>query len=322
MKKYLDPATEQALDWLVQFSADKHNPSLQSRFEQWRTASHSNQEAWLRVSSRLDGMFANIRELDSRAPGQAGEVRRTLLQTPQRRRLLGKFLGLAGIVAGAGILIERSQPFESWFADVHTATGERRVIGLADGSSLILNARSAADILIDDDYRRIRLRRGALIAEVAADPGRPFIVETRFGSVRALGTRFMVREDAHSAYVNVLEHAVSVRNSGGAMIDVSAGQGVLFDQASIGILQANQDDQAAWCDGWITLQDAPLLTLVEALRPYLKAYLRISDKAAQIRVQGVFSLDQPWRTLAALQETHADLEVRHLGDVLIVIEHR
>jgi transmembrane sensor len=322
MKKYLDPATEQALDWLVQFSADKYNPALHTRFEQWRAASHSNEEAWLRVSSRLDGMFANIRELDSRAPGQAGEVRRTLLQTPQRRRLLGKFLGLAGVVAGAGILTERFQPLGTLFADVRTATGERRVVALADGSRLILNARSAADIRIDDDLRCIRLRRGALIAEVAADPGRPFIVETQFGSVRALGTRFMVREDAHSAYVNVLEHAVSVRNAGGAMIDVAEGQGVVFDQASIGVLQANQDDQAAWRDGWITLQDAPLLTLVEAVRPYLKAYLRISDKAAQTRVQGVFSLDQPLRTLAALQETHADLDVRQIGDILILIEHR
>ena len=43
-------------------------------------------------------------------------------------------------------------------ADVRTGTGERRTVTLADGSELLLNAQSAADIQFDPQRRLVRLQ--------------------------------------------------------------------------------------------------------------------------------------------------------------------
>ena len=49
--------------------------------------------------------------------------------------------------------------------------------------------------------------------------------------------------------------------------------------------------------------DEPLEQVVEALRPYQRGFIRIAPQVRHLRVQGVFPLDDPARTLAALAET-------------------
>jgi transmembrane sensor len=339
--KELDAATEQALDWMIRLSAVQAParsadpapkfPALphsaleqeRERFRQWCAASSANEAAWRNVSGRFDGMFANIREFDARLPGQAVEARQTLLQPP-RRRWIGKVLGLSAATVGAGIYVDRSQPLFALGADLHTATAQRASFALPDGSNLKLNARSAVDLAFDGNFRRVHLRQGALIARVAADAARPFIVETEHGTVRALGSRFMVRVDRHSSFVAVLKHAVAVRAADdglNAASELSQGEGVDFDRKGVSALQQNQSGQAAWGQGWVELLDAPLPLLVDSLRSYYPGHIHVSDAARKVRVQGVFSLDQPLRTLTALQETLA-VDVRHFGQFLVTIDCR
>jgi ferric-dicitrate binding protein FerR (iron transport regulator) len=127
-------------------------------------------------------------------------------------------------------------------ADHRTATGQRSDHRLADGSLLHLNTASAADVRFDAAQRRIVLQAGEILIHTAPDsvrPPRPFVVQTEHGTIRALGTRFVVqRESGRQTRVSVLEHAVEIRPAlGNAALRLDAGQSVRFSAHAAGPIQ-------------------------------------------------------------------------------------
>ncbi|MNT72156.1 fec operon regulator FecR [compost metagenome] len=61
--------------------------------------------------------------------------------------------------------------------------------------------------------------------------------------------------------------------------------------------------------------------MIDALRPYRRGLLRISPEVRQLRVQGVFPLDDSDRALTALEETLA-VRVERYGPWLTLIGPR
>lgn len=102
-------------------------------------------------------------------------------------------------------------PYRPMLAQQRTGLRERRSLQLDDGSHLQLNADTALDIRFDAKQRLIQLYRGEILIDTDRDPARrPFIVDTGEGRVRALGTRFSVRQLAGRTRVGVLQAAVQV----------------------------------------------------------------------------------------------------------------
>lgn len=92
-----------------------------------------------------------------------------------------------------------------------TSIRERRSLRLDDGSQLALNADTALDIRSDSKQRLIQVYRGEMLVNTAQDSTqRPFIVQIGEGRVRALGTRFSVRQLTEQTHVGVLQAAVEV----------------------------------------------------------------------------------------------------------------
>jgi transmembrane sensor len=73
-----------------------------------------------------------------------------------------------------------------------TAPGQQRVITLADGSHVTLNTRTTLEARMGRARRELRLLSGEAFFDVAKDESRPFVVETRLGTARVVGTRFDV----------------------------------------------------------------------------------------------------------------------------------
>ncbi|MGK9563911.1 FecR domain-containing protein, partial [Salmonella enterica subsp. enterica] len=86
--------------------------------------------------------------------------------------------------------------------------GEQRQLRLADGTLLNLNTHSAVDVQFDDSTRRIVLQEGEIMVETGHGDPRPFIVQTRDGSLLALGTRFMVKREDDGTRLSVLQSRV------------------------------------------------------------------------------------------------------------------
>jgi len=322
----MDTATEQAIDWLVRLDSGHTNEDDRDAFRHWLAQAEAHRQAWAAVQARLGkGMDAVVAPLRGGAPAAAAARQALLAPVPsaaRRRRVLRG--GLAALLAStaAGWITHRQTPLTTLAADLRTSTGQRSRHRLSDGSTLTLDARSAADIAYGSAARLVRLRAGALVASVAPLLGVPFIVQSAQGSVQALGTRFMVRqeEDGHTL-VHVMEHSVRITTLGGATHTVGEGASARFSAGGIAPLESFDMAPDAWADGLIVVRDQPLSDVIDALRPYLPGPIRVSPEAARLRVFGVFPLDRPQQVLQDLVDTHP-VTVRRWGAWLTLVDVR
>lgn len=302
-KLRLDPVSEQAIDWMVKLRAGTPDAALQTRFNAWLAMDPAHLQAWTQLQDRLGASFNTVRALDRRLPGQASEARQILLQPQGSRRDALRVIAGLGLLGGSLWLCARSPLGDSLLADLSTGRGQRQAFDLADGSRLNLNASSAVDLRFDDQQRLVVLRHGELVIQVAPDPQRPLRVRTAQGQVQALGTRFLVAQEQDVTRVVVLQHSVQLRLPDGTTRDLQEGQSALLATGRITPTAGDQRGRADWLVGRLNVLDEPLEQVVEALRPYQRGFIRIAPQVRHLRVQGVFPLDDPARTLAALAET-------------------
>ena len=302
-KLRLDPVSEQAIDWMVKLRADTPDAALQTRFNAWLAMDPAHLQAWTQLQDRLGASFNTVLALDRRLPGQASEARQILLQPQGSRRDALRVIAGLGLLGGSLWLCARSPLGDSLLADLSTGRGQRQAFDLADGSRLNLNANSAVDLRFDDQQRLVVLRHGELVIQVAPDPQRPLRVRTAQGQVQALGTRFLVAQEQDVTRVVVLQHSVQLRLPDGTTRDLQEGQSALLATGRITPTAGDQRGRADWLVGRLNVLDEPLEQVVEALRPYQRGLIRIAPQVRHLRVQGVFPLDDPARTLAALAET-------------------
>jgi len=315
-----DRVLHAAVDWQVQLASGTASEADRQAFERWRAADARHQAAWRRVSGLLDSPLAVVRELGTRAPEQIHAAQQALLHT-RRRNLLRGVLAIGGIASGSALIADRITPLGQLTADLHTGTGERRRVALRDGSDVLLNARSAVDVAFDDSTRVLRLRAGALIATVAPDVRRPFLVQTMHGEARALGTRFLTTlRDDHTQVV-VLEHRVEIATRSGQRTTLQAGEGASFTTERISAMGGPVRQAAVWSDGMLAVEDSPLSEVVEDLRPYHRGFIRLSAAAARLRVFGVFPLSDTEQIWQALAHT-LPVRVQRYGGWMITIDVR
>ena len=292
-KTRLPPAVAEAIDWLALHRSGAMSAADRQRFQQWLSLDPDHAVAWQRLEQRLGMAFADM-------PPLARQVLST--ESASRRRLLRGALAVAGVGAG-GWWLQRLGLLPVPGSDLQTGLAERRPFTLEDGSLVVLNAQSRADVAFTARSRTLFLREGALSIQVAADPQRPLIVVTAFGEVRALGTRFTVNLRDQAADVWVQESRVQLLAPNGARLELGSGQGAVLSSAGIRALDPARAGEGTWEDGYLEVHDQPLSAVIEALRPYHRGLLRISPDAAALRVSGVFPLDESGQVLRTLQET-------------------
>lgn len=318
-----------AIDWQMRLREPGASASERERFDDWLASDPAHACAWRRVDGLLREPARQLRALYPPGTPQRQAIYRSLDATataagPRRKLLGGAAMLLAA--AGAGLLAHRSQPLGDLWADARSATGVARRIALPDGSTLHLNARSAADLMFDARQRRVRLRAGELLAQVVRDPAapRPFVVATRHGEARALGTRYLVREDDERSLLVVLEHSVALQTADGQQAVLPAGQAAWFGPRGIEPAGRNLAHRAGFADGVLDVRDEPLGEVIEALRPWRPGPIRISPAAARLRVFGVFPLAKPadsQRVLQVLVDT-LPISVTTWGPLLTLVDVR
>lgn len=83
----------------------------------------------------------------------------------------------------------------------------------------------------------------------------------------------------------------------GASMALPQAHTAAFDQERTWMLEGHA--QASWRQGMRSVRDARLDEVLEQLRAYQPGLIRVSPETAALRVFGVFSLDEPRRTLQA-----------------------
>lgn len=284
---------EAAATWYVQFQSEPPTAAQRQAWQHWVDSSPAHLAAWNQmeqVQRHLGGLPRDV-------------SRRALSSTQQRRQVLKLLL----IVAGTGYLgwnVQQHTPLGNVWADYRTKVGQRRKIELADGSQVHLNTGTAIDVLFDGEQRLIRLREGEILVRTGKlGDQRPFFVETHEGRIKALGTRFSVRQMSGSTRIGVLEDRVSVQPGDQPKHSqvLVAGEGVDFDSQGIGAVHPYRSSEAAWINGQLIVLDAPLGEVIAELGRYRTGILQCDERAARLRVSGTFRLDSTDAVLANLQ---------------------
>ena len=296
------PVSARVLDAAIawQLCLDCGNGSLdeQAEFTRWYEANEEHARAWQQL-----GM------LDHRFSTASLPARNALLNARnglhQRVRKLGS--GLASIVLVCGLALFAGinyWPIDYWMADQRTATGEQRELRLADGTVINLNTHSAVDIVFDASTRRIILQEGEIMVQTGHGDPRPFIVQTRDGSLRALGTRFLVKREDDGTRLSVLQSRVAAHPQDSADETLfSEGQQVLMHRDRLGQRVAVNAGADAWTRGMLVLDNVRLADMVRELNRYQRGHLAVDPHVADLRITGSFPLNNVQLALDALQPT-------------------
>ncbi|WP_321363323.1 FecR family protein [Pseudomonas extremaustralis] len=296
------PVSARVLDAAIawQLSLDSGDGDLVAReaFSQWLASDEEHARAWRQLGL-----------LDQRVSVASGPARAALLQSREgiRRRVrkLGSGLASIALVCGLALLAgERYVPIHYWLADQRTATGEQRTLTLADGTRINLNTHSAIDVRFDEQRRLIVLQEGEILVETGHNDARPFYVQTRDGSLRALGTRFIVKREADATRLSVLQSAVGAQPEALAQEQIfKAGEQVLMHSKGLGPLLAVPPGTDAWTRGMLVVDNARLADVVAELGRYRSGYLGVDKRVADLRITGSFPLHDTTLALNALLPT-------------------
>lgn len=292
----------QAAQWLMRLHEGTVTGADEEACRRWRAADPEHERAWQRAE--------HVSQKFSLIPSRIGMPALDRTRGIGRRAAINR---LVLLMVGASLAygVYRSAPWQAWTADYATATGERRAITLADGTRIHLNTATAIDVLFGEDQRLVVLRAGEISIETGADTAhgiyRPFVVKTGQGRIRALGTRFVVRQFESPAMTRatVLESAVEitpVEGKGAAMV-LRAGEQASFTATHIEQIASADPHAAGWVQGVLYVSGMRLAEFAMELGRYRSGLLRCDPAVADLRITGVFQLDNTDSVLAALPDT-------------------
>lgn len=314
-----DRALDAAVDWRVRQESNRFGERERQAFEHWLSCDPDNQAAWARVSGGvLEAPLETVRAFRERGAMPHAQAAALALHKVRRRRVFRGALAVAGTAATAGLLADRLTPIGELTADLHTGTAQRKNFTLADGTDVLLDARSAVDVLHRSGATQLRLRSGALIATPAASSASVLTIDTPHCRVLGEGARVHCRALASATEVVAMDSALQVQLADGRSMRLRAGEGASASNEALQPLAGRAADRAAWRDGMLAVQDWTLGETVDALRAYRTGFIRVSRPAAALRVFGIFRLDVD-DALAALAYT-LPLQVQRLGPWLVSID--
>lgn len=313
----IDPRiVREAIEWMVKLQSGTARSHDLEGCELWRMQDPMHD----RAMQQLEGLSGNVKSLpktlvhavlDSSAANQKFHSRRSALKS-------------IALLAGAGTLAlagYRYAPWQPMMADYRTGVGVRRTIMLADGTQVILNTDSAFDVHFDRQQRLIRLLKGEMLVTTGHLHGasHPFSVQTAQGNVRALGTRFQVRQLGGDTVVAVYEGAVEIRPDDARQVtSLAAGQELQFSAVKTASITTADPDSTAWSDGVFIAKNIRLEDFAKELNRYRHGYVICDPSVANIMISGVFPLDDPNRAIALLEQTLSITAKTRMGYLTIL----
>lgn len=271
-----DAIVRAAIEWQMRLRANGGSAEVLRQLHDWRQGDERHELAWQRMQ-QVGGMFQA-----SQLPGGARTtalLRRAEADLGRRRAL--KLLGIGLAAGSATLLVSTTAP--AWRADIATATGERRRVDLGRGAQVLLNTGSAVDV----QGREVLLRAGEVLVE-----GADWRVRCRFGMCAGQQARAVLRERDGYSELQVEQGEVLVSTAFGQQ-RVQAGQGLGIGATQMSILAKGAIDPFAWSRGLLVVSDIRLADFLAEAARYRQGWLGCDPAVADLRLSGVFHLDEP-----------------------------
>ena len=348
---------EEAALWLVELNCGETDSRSREPFYEWLRASPEHVRVYLEllpaweVGAELpaDGTLgvpellhagksdtANVVSISPPGDAAGASLREA---RPARRRILSAPMAIAASVlvclAGAATYLLSRQGLYV------TDTGEQRIIRLADGSTIELNARSKLRVRFGDGQRKVELLEGQALFEVAHDALRPFLVVTDRTQVRAVGTEFDVNIKSTATVVTVVEGKVAIKPTnpvdvpainGGATGSATlvTGKGELLLNAGEELAVASHPDASlhpkptnianatAWTQRHLVFDVSTLEEVVEEFNRYNTRHLILKDPTlSSFPITAAFDSPDPV-SLVRFLKAQPDIEVKETSRAILI----
>lgn len=311
---------EQAAEWLLSLHEGAATEAQRQAYERWQQQSPQHAAA----AARMEDMIARMHALRSQpAPAKAALNAAFQGRTDRlRKRRALRALLLAGCLALPALALQQSRYPQLWMADTRTAPGEWKTLHLQDHSTLTLNGASAINLHFDGTQRRVELLQGEILVDVAHDQQRALVVQTAEGTLRALGTRFVVQREDGITRLTMLQSRVAAQSANARQtLEVAAGAAAVITRHGVelaGVVDPRSIDDA-WHKHQLVVDDQPLGDVLEALARQRRGHVQFDRGAlADLRVSAVLPLDDSDRALQLLGEI-LPIQVRQFTPWLVVV---
>lgn len=301
-------ALEEAAQWCVRLSSAELSRVEHAALQTWLSAAPIHQELLddaIRAWGAVEEQAAQPDLLEMRSEALA-DVRHARSALRARRSTISRAawaVAASAVLAVAAVFGVHQYGGQTY----RTANGERRMITLADGSMVSMDAESVLTVRYTDGSRRLDLKGGRAKFSVAHDALRPFSVKTGPMIVVATGTQFSVERLTHDVRVVLYEGRVAIYESGmssggvptplkaggsSEAVVLTPGQEMIAGGAGVAprVIADDPEKSLAWESGQLVFSNETLAVAVERVNRYSKTKLRIGDVAANnVRVSGVFA---------------------------------
>ncbi len=301
-----DIRRKETADWFARLNQRKVTTADVKAFSAWRRDSR-NAESFDRMQAMWDASrtLADQPEMAALSADARTRAASRLMARPRQLGVLAPVGAVGAAIAALSVgwwLWSAQQP-----TPYLTQVGERRVVQLADGSTITLDTDSRIDVRLTGGRRLVTLVTGQARFDVEGDPDRPFVVKAGDTEVTALGTSFDVRRFGTGARVVLVEGRVDVRE--GEQADrrwsMQPGQQLVTSVPRPRVVTTDLPAATSWAAGRLTFHETPIGVAVAEVNRYTRhpIELRAGD-ISSIRVSGVFDAGDVEGFVAALRDLY------------------
>lgn len=202
-----DPAiAEAAAEWFARRDVGL-DPGQQQALQNWLAADPRHGAALARLDSAWSAFGRATRT------GRADDLLHELAARAGRRRRRRAWAAAAVLMVALTVVAFWRSPRSDESPRLSPGTATLLVPAkrtLPDGSVVILKDGAQIAVAFTDALRRVELKQGQALFEVAKDPARPFVVSAGGVEVRAVGTAFSIQLGRKEVEILVTEGTVAV----------------------------------------------------------------------------------------------------------------
>jgi transmembrane sensor len=276
----------------------------------YRNDTNAAVKQWLKA----DSMNAAALELATEVWEDSANLRRIIPAAGDDREVYSRRLVTyvaAAVAAAVMIAAIAVGVFRPRGEVISTVVGEQRWVTFPDNTRVFLNTATRVVVRYDQHLRRVELKSGEALFDVAKRPEWPFIVQAGAQQVTALGTSFAVRRDREQTVVTLVAGRVTVvsdtefripmrpvRAAGGTVADATNGGVITLRPGQRLTFTGDRpprtdtpplDHVMAWVHGQIVFDDTPLSSAVAEMNRYSSTKLVIEGPVvARLLVNGLF----------------------------------
>lgn len=307
--------------WVTRLHSGERDEAAIAGVKEWLNAHPLNAQA-LELCTQVLEESENLRRVT------------TFVDVGPTRRRRGRLVMAA--VAAAVVTLALIGFFLSPRTGFSTGVGEQRLLNLKDGTHVFLNTATRIRVEYDSRTRLIELETGEALFDVAKRPDWPFVVRAGGRQVKALGTSFVVRQDAKKTTVTLVEGKVSVTSealpwtssespaevhkdrASGKPITLTPGQRLTLIPGNAHLDMTPLDKAIAWRRGQVVLDDTPLAGAVAEMNRYSSTKLVIEQPEAQaVTVNGLFQTGDSMSFARAVALTYGFVVVERDDEIIL-----